>query len=155
MSARRLRFSIRHWMMLVTIAAMLLGAGRWAKAWARLHSAQVELQHYQSLYYVEGRVTADALIVRSRRLMEAQFDWYRDHRARIQAIEAHLGRIDVILKQVRKDLEECFCRGCSQAIYELQEAELARDEANVLLAKEKGFVGRRVGQAPTKDNRDE
>jgi hypothetical protein len=133
----RPRFTIRQSMILVGLTALLLVAGRWAVAKVRLDSAIANYERGR-IYYEEGRILGGEMIERSKRLLEARFEWVGNNKkARIQAIENHLARAEAIVKQARQDIIEApNCRGGSPARIEAIEAEQARDEARALLARE-------------------
>jgi hypothetical protein len=129
----RPRFTIRHGMILVGLTALLLVAGRWAVAKIRLDSAIANYERGR-IYYEEGRILGGEMIERSKRLLEARFEWVGNNKkARIQAIENHLARAEAIAKQERKWIDEILCHGSRVDVIE---AEQARDEARPLLARE-------------------
>ena len=137
MKFRLPRCSIQTLMILVGLTAGGLVAGRWVVVKIQLDLVRADYER-DLRRYEEGRVLADVVVQRSRRLLEAQRAWTRDQPSRIEAIEDHLRRLAPVLVQAKKDLADCFCRGCYSARIEVTEIEVAMDEARVLLARETG-----------------
>jgi hypothetical protein len=137
MPTQRYRLSIRRWLILIAIASSYLGACHWAEGWRpvfRHASALAEFERVRQRYD-EGRLTCDLMIDASRSLMNAQLDLTPDRQSRINAIQAHLRQIDVVLQVERNDLH-CYRGGNA----DVAEAEQMREEDEALLAKEKGLI---------------
>ena len=130
-------------MTMIAIASAYLAACHWAEGWRPTVRHQSALARYQRVrqFHDEGRVTCDRLILASQRLMEAQFDLNGGRKSRIEAIEAHLRRIDGVLK-IEREQPRPSCHGGD---VDVAEVEQQREEVEALLAREEGLVRPEAG----------
>jgi hypothetical protein len=91
--------SIRSWMIVVLVTAIILGAGVAARDWLRAHQ-RVLVAHNDYLnsltLYQEGRASCLELAFRSRCLMDAECDMPYSPGARVSGISGHIRRLQTL-----------------------------------------------------------
>jgi multidrug resistance efflux pump len=139
MHAERSRLLTRRRPLPVALAALYLRVCFWAEDWRPTTGQRAALAEFEQIVqlYDEGRVTATRVIQRSQELMQAQLDIKRGPRFRIESIEAHLGRVDLILERERREMKLELHSDRGRRPADLAEAEQLRGEAEALLAREK------------------
>ena len=100
----RRRFTVRRWMILVAVVAVVQGLGtpawRWHKAWRRLAAQQA--------YYAEGRITIDRLIGADRQVRDAELACCWTRGGKIAVLAAHIDRAERMVAEERRLEEDCL-----------------------------------------------
>ncbi len=120
------RMTIQVWMISAALTAVFVRAGISAETWWRLsaHRATVLRGYSANLsWYDEGRVTLLRTVRSSRCLLEAELAMCSTNSQQATAISGHLKRAHQLIERERKELAECWCRGCVSMKVDIEEAE--------------------------------
>ena len=136
MSPSRRHPSLRQLMILVAVAAVLMGGGIEVRKHQQLRHATRRLVA-QRAFYDEGRITIDRLIDASRQVMEAEMVLCWGRRGRVAIVAAHVDRATRMVAEERRLLEGYQCWHTTADMAEAENAlDDGRQQLRALVAAE-------------------